>query len=143
MSELRETAVFPDRMRVLSRMRHHRIVALFAALTTTATLLVTARAADAPDLSALAYRSIGPAISGGRTIAVVGSDIDSHVYYAGGAGGGVFKSTDGGWSWLPVFDRADVAPIGAIAIALRDASDVWVGTGESNPRNDVEGGDGV
>jgi photosystem II stability/assembly factor-like uncharacterized protein len=91
----------------------------------------------------LQYRSIGPAISGGRTTAVAGSDTDPLLYYAGGAGGGVFKSIDGGASWRAVFDRERVAPIGAIAISPRDDADVWVGTGESNPRNDVEGGAGI
>ncbi|HZY97909.1 MAG TPA: hypothetical protein VFE35_12510 [Candidatus Cybelea sp.] len=94
-------------------------------------------------LQGLKYREIGPAISGGRVPAVAGSDRDSHLYYAGGAGGGVFKSTDGGASWVPVFDREGAAPIGAIAIAPQDERDVWVGTGESNPRNDVEAGDGI
>ncbi|HZY98381.1 MAG TPA: hypothetical protein VFE36_02315 [Candidatus Baltobacteraceae bacterium] len=91
----------------------------------------------------LQYRSIGPAIAGGRATAVTGSDRNPLLYYAGGAGGGVFKSVDGGASWGPVFDRERVAPIGAIAISPRDDADVWVGTGESNPRNDVEGGDGI
>src|SRR5579871_2943650 len=91
----------------------------------------------------LTYREIGPAISGGRSPAVAGSDRDPALYYAGGAGGGVFKSIDGGASWRPVFDREPAAPIGAIAIAPGDERDVWVGTGESNPRNDVESGDGV
>src|SRR5579872_3808797 len=91
----------------------------------------------------LTYREIGPAISGGRSPAVAGSDRDPLLYYAGGAGGGVFKSVDGGASWRAVFDRERVAPIGAIAISPRNDADVWVGTGESNPRNDVEGGDGI
>ncbi|HTJ27719.1 MAG TPA: hypothetical protein VMA36_16300 [Candidatus Limnocylindria bacterium] len=94
-------------------------------------------------LSPLTYRAIGPAISGGRTSAVAGSDRDPALYYAGGAGGGVFKSTDGGVSWQPVFDREMVAPIGAIAVSRRDANDVWVGTGEANPRNTVEEGAGI
>ena len=105
-----------------------------------------ARPSDATikyDLGSLHYRSIGPAISGGRTTAVAGSDADPLVYYAGGAGGGVFKSTDGGSIWVPVFDKADVAPVGAIAVAAHDSKDVWVGTGEANPRNDAEGGDGI
>jgi photosystem II stability/assembly factor-like uncharacterized protein len=94
-------------------------------------------------LLGLKYREIGPAISGGRSTAIAGSNRDAHVYYAGGAGGGVFKTTDGGASWFPVFDREPVAPIGAISIAPQDVRDVWVGTGESNPRNDVESGDGI
>lgn len=91
----------------------------------------------------LQYRSIGPAISGGRTTAVVGSDRDPTLYFAGGADGGVFKSVDGGASWIPLFDRNSSAAVGAIAIAPGNPNDVWVGTGESNPRNDVESGDGI
>ncbi|HET6276244.1 MAG TPA: hypothetical protein VFE16_09980 [Candidatus Cybelea sp.] len=91
----------------------------------------------------LEYREIGPAISGGRSPAVAGSNRDPLLYFAGGAGGGVFKSTDGGASWIPVFDAQPAAPIGAIAIAPQDDRDVWVGTGESNPRNTVESGDGI
>ncbi len=102
---------------------------------------VTAAAAD--PFAPLAYRAIGPAISGGRVTAIAGSDGDPRVIYAGGAGGGVFKSTDGGASWAPIFDKEPVAPVGAIAVSRRDPGDVWVGTGESNPRNEVEEGAGV
>lgn len=91
----------------------------------------------------LQYRALGPAISGGRTTAVVGSDRNPLLYYAGGADGGVFKSTDGGASWNALFDRASAAAVGAIAVSSNDPNDVWVGTGESNPRNDVESGDGI
>ncbi|MGA8534700.1 MAG: hypothetical protein WB615_11370 [Candidatus Tumulicola sp.] len=91
----------------------------------------------------LQYRSLGPAISGGRTTAVAGSDRDSLLLYAGGADGGVFKSDNGGASWTAVFDGASAAAIGAIAIDPRNVDDVWVGTGESNPRNDVESGNGL
>jgi photosystem II stability/assembly factor-like uncharacterized protein len=98
---------------------------------------------QADPFAGLSYRQIGPAISGGRSSAVAGSNRDPALYYAGGAGGGVFKSTDGGASWVPVFDKQPVAPIGAIAVAPQDDRDVWVGTGESNPRNTVESGGGV
>lgn len=104
--------------------------------------LVLMAAIQSP-FGSLEYRGIGPAISVGRTPAVAGSDIDPYTYYAGGAGGGVFKSTDGGASWVPVFDKEPVAAIGAIAVSPRSADDVWVGTGESNPRNTVEEGNGV
>jgi photosystem II stability/assembly factor-like uncharacterized protein/predicted RNA-binding protein YlxR (DUF448 family) len=97
----------------------------------------------ASPFTGLSYRGIGPAIAGGRTTAVAGSDRNPQLYYAGGAGGGVFKSTNGGASWTPVFDKEPVAPIGAIAISPQNDDDVWVGTGESNPRNDVEEGDGI
>jgi photosystem II stability/assembly factor-like uncharacterized protein len=108
-------------------------------------LVTQAASADSTStgLLGLKYREIGPAISGGRSTAVAGTNRDTHLYFAGGAGGGVFKTTDGGASWFPVFDREPVAPIGSISIAPQDERDVWVGTGESNPRNDVESGDGI
>jgi photosystem II stability/assembly factor-like uncharacterized protein len=115
---------------------------LFACLLSLAPFAVPA-AASAADLSGLSYRPIGPAIGVGRTTVVVGSNSDNLLYYAGGADGGVYKSSDGGSVWLPVFDQADVATIGSIAIAPTDNDDVWVGTGESNPRNDVAEGDGI
>lgn len=93
--------------------------------------------------SALKYRAIGPAIAGGRVTAAVGSDRDSQLYYVGGADGGVFKSTNAGASWHPVFDKQPVAAIGAIALDGGDPNIVWVGTGEANPRNDAAAGGGL
>ena len=90
------------------------------------------------------FRAIGPATSGGRVPAVAGSDRDPALYYVGGAGGGVFKSSDGGTSFQSVWTGASkFGAIGAIAIAPSDDKTVWVGTGETNPRNDVSYGDGV
>jgi photosystem II stability/assembly factor-like uncharacterized protein len=92
---------------------------------------------------ALQWRSIGPAVSGGRVAAVAGTDLDPALFYAGAAGGGVWKTANGGIDWRPVFDKAGSQSIGAIAISPRDVNDVWVGTGEPWPRNDVLPGDGV
>ncbi len=92
---------------------------------------------------ALQWRSIGPAVAGGRVATVTGTDLDPALFYAGAAGGGVWKSTDGGADWSPVFDGAGSQSIGAIAISPKDPSDVWVGTGEAWPRNDVIPGDGI
>ncbi|HKW44357.1 MAG TPA: hypothetical protein VJN22_01790 [Candidatus Eremiobacteraceae bacterium] len=103
---------------------------------------VEAAAAPLP-YSALSWRSIGPAISGGRVTAVVGIDSNPFLYYAGSAGGGVYKTIDGGAHWQAVFDGQPVGPIGAIAIAPGNGNEVWVGTGEANPRNDVSYGDGI
>ncbi len=97
-----------------------------------------------PDTDGVRFRAIGPAISGGRVPAVAGSDRDPELYYVGGAGGGVFKSTDGGTSFASVWDRASrFGAVGAISVAPSDDRTVWVGTGEGNPRNDVSFGDGV
>jgi len=95
------------------------------------------------DYAHLRYRSIGPAISGGRVTAVAGSDRNPFLYYVGAAGGGVFKSVNGGVSFSDVFAKEPVGAIGALAVSPRDDNDVWVGTGEANPRNDVSYGDGI
>jgi photosystem II stability/assembly factor-like uncharacterized protein len=123
---------------MLSRTTRH--AAILAALAVTG---LPALGRTAVPFGNLHYRAIGPAISGGRTTAVVGSDSDPMLYYAGGADGGVYKSTDGGASWTATFDDQASAAIGAIAVAPGNASDVWAGTGESNPRNDAAMGDGI
>jgi photosystem II stability/assembly factor-like uncharacterized protein len=100
----------------------------------------TPSATPAPTLR---WRSIGPAVSGGRVATVAGTDLDPALLYAGAAGGGLWQSTNAGTDWRPVFDSAGSLSIGAIAISPRDKSDVWVGTGEPWPRNDVIPGDGI
>ena len=96
-----------------------------------------------PPWSNLKWREIGPALPGGRVAAVAGSDSNPNLYYIGSAGGGVWKSSDGAETWQPVFEHEKVAAIGAVAIDPNNNDVVWVGTGESNPRNDVSYGDGV
>lgn len=115
------------------------------ALTLCAALLIGSGAgfARAQELGNLTFRSIGPSISGGRMGDVAGTDRDPMLYYAGAAGGGVWKTTDGGLHWDPVFDAQDVAPIGAVAIDPSNENVVWAGTGEAAPRNDVSYGDGL
>jgi len=102
-----------------------------------------ATVASADDYTRLRYRSLGPGISGGRVAAVAGSERNPFLYYVGAAGGGVFKTTNGGVSFSDVFAKKPFGAIGAIAISPRSDNDVWVGTGEGNPRNDVSYGDGV
>ncbi len=89
------------------------------------------------------WRAIGPAGAGGRVTAVGGSDGDSLLYYFGSAGGGVFKTTNGGLTWNDVWPQSSVGAIGALAVSKSNRNVVWVGTGESNPRNDASYGDGV
>lgn len=114
---------------------------MFALLQTLA-LLIAAAVSLAP-LTGLHWRSIGPAISGGRLVAVAGSDRDPFLYYAGVAGGGLFRTRNGGMSWEDVWSHQPVASIGAVTIAASDNKIVWAGTGEGNPRNDASYGDGV
>jgi photosystem II stability/assembly factor-like uncharacterized protein len=94
-------------------------------------------------LAGLSARSIGPAGTSGRVAAVAAVESNPNVVYAGAAAGGVWKSTNGGLTWAPIFDDQAVSSIGAIAIAPSNPDVVWVGTGEGNPRNSVSVGDGV
>ncbi len=96
-----------------------------------------------PALQNLAWRNIGPAVAGGRVSGVAGTDANPNLYYFGAAGGGVWKTTNGGLTWGDVWPRAAVGAIGAVAIDPHDENTVWVGTGEPNVRNDASYGDGV
>ncbi|HEX3985477.1 MAG TPA: hypothetical protein VHX13_02615 [Acidobacteriaceae bacterium] len=91
----------------------------------------------------IAFREIGPAISGGRVTAVAGVAGNPNVYYVGAADGGVFRSDDGGTTWKAYFQHQAVASIGAMAVDPRNPDVVWIGTGEANVRNDISFGDGV
>src|SRR5580698_6219549 len=83
---------------------------------------------DSKILSGMQWRSIGP-FRAGRVTAVVGA-ADPSTYYFGTPGGGVWKTTDGGQVWHPIFDEERVASIGAIGIAPSDSNVLYVGTGE-------------
>jgi len=91
----------------------------------------------------LSWRALGPAGAGGRVAAVAGSDKNPYLYYFGSAGGGVFKTTNGGLTWNDVWPSSSVGAIGALAIAPSNPNVVWAGTGESKVRNDASYGDGV
>jgi photosystem II stability/assembly factor-like uncharacterized protein len=94
-------------------------------------------------LAGLRARNIGPANMGGRVtdLAVVESNPDT--FYVATAGGGVWKTTDGGTTLAPVFDDQPTQSVGSVAVCQGKPEVVWVGTGESNPRNSVSRGYGV
>ena len=109
----------------------------------TGMLVATSVSAAPLPFGKLKWREIGPAVSGGRVAAVAGFARDPRLYYVGSAGGGLWKSSNGGLTWDSVMEKAAVAAIGAVAIDPSNENVVWVGTGEANPRNDVSFGDGV
>ena len=88
------------------------------------------------------YRYVGPA-RGGRVTAVAGVAQEPRTFYMGVASGGVFKTTDGGVTWLPVGDGIATPSIGAIEVAPSDPNVVYVGTGSDGVRSNVSIGRGV
>ncbi len=91
----------------------------------------------------LEWRSIGPANMGGRIADVEGIPGNPNVVYVASASGGLFKTTNAGITWKPLFERQGTISIGDIALAPSNPDVIWVGTGESNVRNSVSFGDGV
>ena len=90
----------------------------------------------------LEARAIGPAVMGGRITAIDGDNKDPRTFYVGTAGGGVWKTKTGGFTFEPLFDKHPQS-IGALVIDQRHPDTVWVGTGESNMRNSVAVGLGI
>jgi photosystem II stability/assembly factor-like uncharacterized protein len=108
---------------------------------------IEARPADQPNavdkLKNLELREIGPAVMGGRIDDFAVVESNPNIVFVGVAAGGVWKTTNNGTTWTPVFDKEAVSTIGDIAIAPSDPSVVWVGTGEPNNRQSSSWGDGA
>ncbi|MEA1878378.1 MAG: hypothetical protein U9N86_16170 [Bacteroidota bacterium] len=102
---------------------------------------LTAQEITSELFSQLRYRHIGP--PGNRTSAVVGVPGNDMVSYIGASSGGIWKTTDRGGRWFPIFDEMEAQSIGAIAIAPSDPNVVWTGTGEAFIRSNVSIGNGV
>ena len=88
------------------------------------------------------WRCIGPH-RGGRALAVSGVRGQPETFYFGAVGGGVWKTTDGGHVWMPIFDAQPISSIGALAVAPSDANIIYVGSGEADMRSDISFGDGM
>jgi photosystem II stability/assembly factor-like uncharacterized protein len=84
---------------------------------------------DSMTFSGLQWRQLGP-FRGGRVTSVAGVPGDPNTYYFGTPGGGIWKTTDGGQVWHPVFDQPRVPSIGALTVAPSDPRIVYAGTGE-------------
>jgi photosystem II stability/assembly factor-like uncharacterized protein len=95
-----------------------------------------------PSFPEMQWRMIGP-FRGGRVIPVTGVPGKPNEYLFGAVGGGIWRSTNGGNTWEPIFDAEPIASIGAIAIAPSNPQIIYVGTGESDMRSDISYGDGV
>ncbi len=96
-----------------------------------------------PELfNGLKWRLIGP-FRGGRAVAVSGVPGDSTTFFFGAVNGGIWKTTDAGVVWTPIFDGQTVASIGALVISPSDPKTIYAGTGESDIRSDLSSGTGV
>lgn len=98
---------------------------------------------EASQLASLEWRSLGPAIAGGRITDIEVHPTRGNTIYIGAASGGVFRSVNHGTTWEPIFDDAPNLSIGDVAIAPSSPDVIWVGTGEANNRNSSPWGQGV
>ncbi len=94
-------------------------------------------------LKDMKIRNIGPAGMSGRVTAIDVVLTHPDVIYAGAASGGLWRSKSGGIDWEPIFDEAPTQSIGAVKINQRNPAEIWVGTGEGNPRNSQNSGEGI
>ncbi|MEM6794435.1 MAG: glycosyl hydrolase [Acidobacteriota bacterium] len=93
--------------------------------------------------SGLAFRNIGPAVTSGRISDLAVDPRDEDTIYVAVASGGIFKTTNHGTTWKPIFDGQTSYSIGSITLDPNNPSVVWVGTGENNSQRSVGYGDGV
>src|SRR6516225_9324992 len=117
------------------------LIAFLAFCGASSVLLAQGSQFDPEVYSQLKYRYIGPV--GNRATSVAGIPGNPNVYYVGAASGGIFKSTDGGIHWDPIFDDEPISSIGSLAVAASDPNTVWAGTGESFIRSHISVGNGI
>ena len=106
-------------------------------------LPLIALAQTSKDFENLSYRFIGPAGMGGRITDVESVPGNPNTAYVATGGGGLWKTTNGGVTWTPIFERQNTFSLGDIALDPRNPEVIWAGTGETNPRNSVSFGDGI
>ena len=103
---------------------------------------VTAQSTPEDFYAAMRWRCIGP-FRGGRVLAVSGVRGQPETFYFGAVGGGIWKTTDAGNTWTPIFDKAPIASIGALAVSTSNPNIIYAGTGEADMRSDISYGAGM
>ncbi len=140
-NELTFTIVMPARCSVTPLLPNRYTFILFFLPILFVFSSLTAQSVD--DLKKLHIRSVGPAAMSGRITAIPTDPVNSNIIYAGAASGGVWRSRSGGTDWEPIFDKAPTQGIGSIAVNPKNPDEIWVGTGEGNPRNSQNFGAGI
>jgi photosystem II stability/assembly factor-like uncharacterized protein len=115
---------------------------LSAALFTTLPVVAQSQAIDPALYSSLQYRMIGP-FRGGRTVGAAGIPDQPNTFYVGVNNGGVWKTTDAGRTWNPIFDSESTGSIGTLALAPSNPDIIYVGSGEGLRRPDLSTGNGI
>lgn len=121
----------------------HTGVVLTSSLAATSVAAQVSQPLDSTTLAAFRWRSIGPATMGGRITDIEGIPSPSKTFFVAAATGGVWKTTNAGVTFRPVFDNERVISMGDLAIAPSDTNIVWAGTGEEDSRNSISPGGGI
>src|SRR6059058_4354416 len=125
-------------------MHRLRIVPLLAgAALISGAMTAEAQTLDSLTLAGFRWRTVGPANFEGRVADIAGIPSPSRTFFVAAAGGGIWKTTNAGTTFRPVFDNYPVVSMGALAIAPSDTMQVWAGTCEPNSRNTIEPGGGI
>ncbi len=98
---------------------------------------------DSVTINGFRWRNVGPANFAGRVADIAAIPSPSKTFYVAAAAGGIWKTTNAGTTFRPIFDNQRVVAMGALAIAPSDTNQVWAGTGEQNSRNTIEPGMGI
>lgn len=124
-------------------MRLHRLLSACVGAAAIATSAAQAQTVDQAVIDGLRWRNIGPANMQGRVADVEGIPWPSRTFFVAAAAGGVWKTTNNGTTFRPVFENYGVASLGDLAIAPSDTNIIYLGTGEPNSRNSISPGGGV
>jgi photosystem II stability/assembly factor-like uncharacterized protein len=124
--------------------RNHLFGALALLLTFTGvTAAQTTAAPDSIFLTGMRWRPIGPANMSGRVSDIEGLPSPSRTFYVASVAGGIWKTTNGGTTFRPLFQNERVVSLGDLAIAPSDTLQIWAGTGEEDSRNSISPGGGI
>src|SRR5258705_2096907 len=124
------------------KFRAHNVMAAGVLAILASAIPSLAQQYDQKFFSEMRWRCIGP-FRGGRTLAITGVPHQANLFYIAAVNGGVWKTTDTGHTWEPIFDSQDTGSVGAIAVAPSDPNIIFVGSGEGLQRPDLATGTGV